>query len=291
MDSLAFTLILLSALMHALWNLLVKQSNDKTAYIWWMFFQSGVLFSLIMLLVPVPFPPFESRMLLLTAGGAVCFVLYHLLTGRAYREGDLSMTYPLAQTAMIYVPLWGVLLLGESLSPLGVGGILLIACGAYAIQLRSLSMVEVLRPFRDLGNPSIQAALGAGLVYSFGAVIDKTGVARYDPLHFTYVLVVWMLLLMSLNLMRPGQKKGRISAEWRRHPRLVLCAGPVMLCSFLSFRYGLQLAPMSYAVPVRQASLLIAVLIGVIFLGERAGRIRFAATLLILAGVCLVRFG
>ncbi|RMF43835.1 MAG: EamA family transporter, partial [Deltaproteobacteria bacterium] len=37
MDSLAFSLILLSALMHALWNLLVKQSVDKTAYIWWMF--------------------------------------------------------------------------------------------------------------------------------------------------------------------------------------------------------------------------------------------------------------
>ncbi|ORJ57473.1 EamA family transporter [Geothermobacter hydrogeniphilus] len=290
MSSLAFALILLSALMHALWNLLVKQSGDKTAYIWWMFLQSGILFSLIMLLAAGPFPPLSPRLLLLTAGGAVCFVLYHLFTGRAYREGDLSMTYPLAQTAMLYVPLWGVLLLKEHLSPLGVAGILLIAMGAYAVQLRTLRMSEVLRPFHYLGSSSVRFALAAGLVYSFGAVIDKSGVTRYDPLHFTYLLVVWMLLLMSLNLLRSGNR-GRIPAEWRRHPRLVLCAGPVMLCSFLSFRYGLQLAPMSYAVPVRQASLLIAVLIGVVFLGERAGRIRFGATLLILAGVCLVRFG
>lgn len=290
MNSLAFSLILLSALMHALWNLLVKQSVDKTAYIWWMFCQSGSLFTLIVLLVPEPFPPLETRLLALAASGAVCFVLYHLFTGRAYREGDLSLTYPLAQTAMLYVPIWGVLLFGERLSLQGVAGILFIVAGAYTVQLRRLSLDEVLRPFHSLGSRSVQAALAAGLVYSFGAIIDKQGVSLYDPLHFTYLLVVCMLLLMTTNLMRPANR-GRIAAEWHRHPRLVLWSGPVMLASFLSFRYGLKLAPMSYAVPVRQASLLIGVFIGVIFLGERAGRIRFAATLLILAGVFLVRFG
>lgn len=290
MSNLAFVLILFSALMHALWNLLVKQSRDKTAFIWWMFCCSAGLFTLVMLALPEHFPPLTPRYLLLGATGAVCFVLYHLLTGRAYREGDLSMTYPLAQTAMLYVPIWGYLLFNEKFSLLGVAGILLIALGAYSVQLSALSLGEILRPFRSLGNQSVQAALGAGLVYSFGAVIDKTGVRDFDPLHFTYVLVLFMLLFMTLNLLRPGHR-GRILAELRVNRTLVLWSGPVMLCSFLSFRYGLKLAPMSYAVPVRQASLLIAVLIGVLFLGERCGRIRFAATMLILAGVVLVRIG
>jgi uncharacterized membrane protein len=48
---------------------------------------------------------------------------------------------------------------------------------------------------------------------------------------------------------------------------------------------------MSYAVPARQVSLLIGVLIGVLFLGEACGRIRFIAALLILCGVALIRFG
>ena len=63
------------------------------------------------------------------------------------------------------------------------------------------------------------------------------------------------------------------------------------MASFLSFRYGLQLAPMSYAVPVRQVSLLVGVLIGVLFLGDTCGRIRFTAALLILAGASLIRLG
>lgn len=290
MSNLAFFLILFSALMHALWNLLVKQSKDKTAFIWWMFFCSASLFTLVIGGLPGAFPPLTPRYLLLGAAGAICFVFYHLFTGRAYREGDLSMTYPLAQTAMLYVPLWGFLLFGETFSLTGIAGILLIAFGAYCVQLTSLSLREVFRPFRSLGNASVQAALAAGLVYSFGAVIDKAGVKEFDPLHFTYVLVMFMLLFMTANLLRPGQR-GRIHAEWRNNRKLVLWSGPVMLCSFLSFRYGLQLAPMSYAVPVRQASLLIAVLIGVLFLGERCGRIRFASTMLILAGVVLVRIG
>ncbi|MEJ2199184.1 MAG: EamA family transporter, partial [Desulfuromonadales bacterium] len=72
---------------------------------------------------------------------------------------------------------------------------------------------------------------------------------------------------------------------------LVIVSGPVIMASFLSFRYGLHLAPMSYAVPVRQVSLLIGVLIGVLFLGETSGRIRFTATFLILCGAALIRLG
>ncbi len=290
MSNFAFLLIVFSALMHALWNLLVKRSRDKTVFIWWMFLLSGGMFNLLLPWLPGPFPPPSAYLLALAAAGAVCFVGYHLFTGRAYQQGDLSITYPLAQTAMLYVPLWGVMLLGERLSFHGVGGILLILIGTYCVQLRRLNFDEVLRPFRDLSDPSVRAALAAGFIYSVGAVIDKTGVMAYSPLYFTYLLVMWMLLLMSLNLLRPCYR-GRILPEWRQSRLLVLLSGPVMMASFLSFRYGLQLAPMSYAVPARQVSLLIGVLIGTFLLGETCGRIRFTAALLILSGVFLIRIG
>ena len=136
----------------------------------------------------------------------------------------------------------------------------------------------------------VLAALAAGFIYSIGAVIDKTGVMLYPPFHFTFLLVFFMLQFMTLNIMRP-KYRGRIMAEYRNNRLLVIAAGPVIMASFLSFRYGLQLAPMSYAVPVRQVSLLIGVLIGVLFLGESSGRIRFSAAFLILCGAALIRLG
>lgn len=290
MENLALLLIIFSALMHALWNMLVKQSCDKTVFIWWMFLSAFGLMNLYMLLPGRPFPPLSAHYLLLAASSAVCFVLYHWFTGKAYREGDLSMTYPLAQTSMLYVPIWGMLFLGEQLSFAGVTGILLIIAGAYSIQLRRPSLSELMRPFHNLGNRSVQAALLAGFIYSVGAIIDKQGVNSYSAYHFTYTLVLFMLLYMSMNLMRP-RYRGRVLAEWRNSRKLVLWSGPVMLASFLSFRFGLQMSPVSYAVPLRQISLLVGVLIGIVFLGESFGRMRLASTGLILVGVLFIWHG
>ncbi len=289
MSNLALLLIIISAVMHALWNLLVKRSRDKTVFIWWMFIASGLLMNLALPFVG-PFPPVNITLLGLVVAGGACFVLYHLFNGRAYRSGDLSLTYPLSQTSMLWVPLWGALILGERFTPLGLAGIALVIAGAWCVQLRALAWNEVVRPLRRLADPAVQAALAAGFVYSIGSIIDKTGVTGYDPFFFTYLLVICMFLLMSLNLARP-RYRGRILAEWRHSRTLILLSGPVMMGSFMTFRYGLKLAPVSYAVPARQVSILIGVLIGTLFLGEECGKIRFTAALLILAGVTLIRLG
>lgn len=290
MSNLAFALIIISSIMHALWNLFVKQSRHKTVFIWWMFVSSGMLFTLTLPFLPGPFPKPEGTILLISAAGGACFVLYHLLTGRAYRAGDLSLTYPLCQTSMIYVPIWGGVLMGERLSMTGIGGIALVILGAYTVQMQRLSLTELLRPFSNLKEGPVRAALGAGLIYSFGAMLDKAGVQRYSPLYFTWLMVVVMLLLMTVNLLRP-RYRNQIGAELRENWRLILLSGPIMMASFLTFRYGLKLAPMSYAVPVRQVSILVGVLIGVLFLGESFGRVRLASALLILAGAFLLRLG
>lgn len=290
MSHFAFILIVISAVMHALWNLLVKRSHHKTVFIWWMFVASGSLFSLIMLLLPEPFQRPDTHTMLMVSLGAVCFVLYHLFNGRAYRGGDLSVVYPLCQTSMIYVPIWGVVLLRERLSLLGVFGILLVVFGTYSIQLQRLSFVEMVRPFRNLKSPSVRDALTAGFIYSIGSIAEKSGVKNYSPLYFTYILVLLMLFLMSFNIFRP-KYRALIGAELREHWGLIVCSGPIMMTSFLTFRYGLNLSPVSYAVPVRQVSIVIGVLIGILFLKESFGRIRLVSALFIMAGVALIRFG
>ena len=288
MSALAFTLIVISAVMHALWNLLVKQSRHKTVFIWWMFLASSALYTLTLPLVPEPFHWPNPHTCLLIAAGAVCFVLYHLCNGRAYRGGDLSIIYPLSQTSMIYVPIWGVTLLSERLSFVGSCGILLVILGTYGAQLQRLSLRELVRPFLNLGEPSVRYALLAGFIYSWGSVAEKVGVRQYSPLLFTYFLVLAMLLLMTVNLLRPKYRP-LVFAELREHWRLILLSGPIIMASFLTFRYGLNLSPMSYAVPVRQVSILVGVLIGIIFLRESCGRYRLLGALTIMAGAILIR--
>ncbi len=255
----AFILIAFSGIMHALYNLLIKQSRNKTVFIWWMFSCSTALFTALMPFLPGPFPRPGVNIIFLAAAGAFCF-------------------------------LWGGLLLGEQLSRIGIRGIVVVFTGGYLLQMRRVSVQELLRPFGSLVEPSVQAALAAGFVYSLGAIVDKIGVTSYPPLYFTYILVVSMLALMTINILRPCHRS-LIVSEWRGNRRLILTGGPLMMASFISFRYGLALSPMSYAVPVRQASIVAGVLIGTLILGESCGRIRFVASLTILAGIFLIRFG
>ena len=290
MSNLAFTLIVISAIMHALWNLLVKRSRHKTVFIWWMFVTAFVLFTAALPLVPEPFRWPGIDTLVMVAIGAICFVLYHLFNGRAYQDGDLSVVYPLSQTSMIYVPIWGVALLGERLSVPGVAGILLVILGTFSVQMQHVSLAEIARPFRDLSSPAVRAALLAGFIYSIGSVAEKTGVRHYPPLYFTYFLVLSMLLLMTANLLRPKYRT-LIGEELQENWRPILCSGPVVMTSFLTFRYGLNLAPVGYAVPVRQVSIMVGVLIGILFLDEAFGKIRILSALLIVVGAALIRFG
>ncbi|QEM68368.1 EamA family transporter [Geobacter sp. FeAm09] len=290
MSTTAFILIVISAVMHALWNLLVKRSSHKTVFIWWMFVASSLLFTLCLPLAAEPFRWPGPGTVLMIAIGAICYVLYHLFNGRAYRGGDLSVVYPLSQTSMIYVPIWGMILLRERLSLVGICGILLVILGTFSVQMQRFSLVELVRPFRNLRSQSVQAALTAGFIYSIGSIAEKTGVRNYSPLYFTYFLVLSMLAMMTINLVRPKYRP-HVGQELRKHWVLVLWSGPVIMASFLTFRYGLNLSPVSYAVPVRQVSILVGVMIGILFLGESCGRIRTVAALLILAGAALIRLG
>jgi drug/metabolite transporter (DMT)-like permease len=290
MSNLAFSLIVISAVMHAIWNLLVKRSRHKTVFIWWMFVASFVIFTAMLPFVSDPFQVPGTETIEMIGIGAVCYVLYHLLNGRAYRGGDLSVVYPLSQSSMIYVPIWGVALLGERFSIQGVGGILLVIFGTFMVQMQEVTFAELARPFRDLSSPSVRAALLAGFIYSIGSIAEKTGVRHYSPLYFTYFLVLSMLLLMSFNLSRP-RYRSQIAEELRENWRPILCSGPVVMTSFLSFRYGLNLSPVGYAVPVRQVSIMIGVVIGILFLRESFGKIRLASAVLIVAGAVLIRFG
>ena len=98
-----------------------------------------------------------------------------------------------------------------------------------------------------------------------------------------------MLVLMSINLVRP--KYRRYAAELRENWRLILCSGPVVMASFLTFRYGSQLGTGR----LRRASasgqhLMVGVLIGILFLRESFGKMRLISALFIVCGAVLIRF-
>src|SRR5690349_10384339 len=101
MTGFALTLVLLSALTHASWNLLAKRTSRSGLAVNWLFDAvSVVLFAPLaawqLITDRPPIGPIELGFML---GSALLHLGYFALLRKGYQVGDLSLVYPLARGA------------------------------------------------------------------------------------------------------------------------------------------------------------------------------------------------
>jgi len=290
MPTKALLLILLSAVMHAGWNLILKTSRHKLAFNVFMHGSAIAIFSAwwIVRYGAIPLP--RGPVLLFTLGGGFFFSLYHMCLTAAYERIDVSLAYPLTTTGPLYIPLWAYLFLDERLSALGLAGIFIVTFGAYILQVREISWVGLSFPMRNLRMPGVLLALSAGVFYSVGAIVDKRGVTVADVFLYTYYLDIVLFLFLLGNVALTTSRIHFLD-EVRRHWARGLLAGAVLFASFITYRLGLKLSYVSYATSVRQASAIIGVLGGILLFRERFGGIRLVGAALIALGVVCIKLG
>ena len=290
MPTSALTLILASAVLHAGWNLILKTTRHKLAFNVFMHGSAIAVFSAYWIVRHggIPFP--DGNVLAYALAGGFFFSLYHMCLTAAYERIDVSLAYPLTTTGPLYIPLWAFVFLGERLTLLGSCGIVVTFLGAYILQMRELSWIGLSLPLRNLRVPGVMLALSAGAFYSVGAVVDKRGVTVADVFLYTYYLdvILFLFLLGNVVLTHP---KAHLLEEIRAHWARGIVAGAVLFGSFLTYRVGLQMAKVSYAVSVRQVSAVFGVLGGILLFRERFGRVRVVGAALIVAGVVLLKMG
>ncbi len=124
--ALALALVIVAAALHAGWNLLLKQVDEKYIVNWW-----SVLFSAALSL-PVIFagglPQPEAWPLLIAS--ALTEVAYMAALAAAYNLSDFSLVYPVARgAAPAFLALWSILFLGERLTLTGAAGLALVIGG------------------------------------------------------------------------------------------------------------------------------------------------------------------
>ncbi len=290
MPTKALLLILLSAAMHAGWNLILKTTRHKLAFNVFMHASAIAIFSAYWLLRYGAIPPPAGPVLPLAIAGGFFFSIYHACLTASYERTDVSLAYPLTTTGPLYIPLWAYLLLDERLSPLGMMGILGVFLGAYTIQMRELSWAGFSFPLRNIRLPGVLLAISAGIFYSVGAIVDKQGVTVADVFVYTYYLdIALFLFLLSSSLLTNSRNQflEEIRAHWPRG----IAAGFILFLSFTTYRLGLQMSKVSYASSVRQVSAIAGVVGGILLFQERFGRIRIFGAVLIAAGVACIKLG
>jgi len=106
--------VLLAALLHALWNSLVKGGVDK--------FMGSALICLwggaIALVVALSLPAPRAASMPYIGASGIIHVAYFLLVGRLYRNADLSVAYPVMRGLAPVMSVFGAFVwLGEAPTP------------------------------------------------------------------------------------------------------------------------------------------------------------------------------
>jgi len=288
MDAVPLLIVLLSAIGHATWNFLAKESSDKLVFI------AG----LYALGVPLFFPLFVAEgglSVQFSAEAWACIVasgftkaVYVVLLSKALTLGDLSMAYPISRVAPAIVPVWAVLFLDESLSVVGLCGIALVVSAVFVIHLRGLSIAHLYHLPRAMQTRGTGYALLAAVAISGYSVIDKVAVARYaEPIPFGFVhWAVAAAFLMPYVLWRRGVRivVRTVRAEWAP-----LCiAAALDIGAYMLILFVMQESKVSYIVAARQMSQIVAIVLGTLVLKEECGGVRLAAGALILSGIALI---
>jgi drug/metabolite transporter (DMT)-like permease len=216
---------------------------------------------------------------------------YFWWMSRAFEHGDLTLVYPIARSTPAFLPLVAVPLLGERLTPGGAVGIATVVAGMWLVQAGG-----GLR-WRALAEPAARYA-GLTLAATVGySLLDKRAMAELAAHPWTSP--VPRALFCNLALWSAsGLCFGALVARRRGGAALLAAAradlaGPtraalVSLASYTLVLQALATAPASYVVAVRQASVLFALLLGVLRLHERPGRPRVLGALATVAGVALI---
>ncbi|ATL97296.1 hypothetical protein CK910_01485 [Aeromonas sp. CA23] len=273
-----FAAILLAALLHALWNALAKRQAEGRVSVLLVSLCSGLFAAPFLPLVGLPVAaeyPWLALSILLHCG-------YCLFLGRAYRLGEFGQIYPLARgSAPLVTLLLGALLLGEVPGGLAVAGALVLVSGVLlmawrgGIRLAPAALRAVL----------ITALFTAAYTLSDGAGARSAG----EPIRYTLWLFALTALMMPLLMRWQSRTAWRALdlAAWRTGA----LGGALSLLAYGIVIWAMTQAPIGLVAALRESSVLFAMLLSWCWLGEKLGRVRLWAALVILCGILLIRLG
>ena len=272
------SIVLIAALLHASWNYLVKQTEDKHLSMSAVVFGHTPFAAAALLCSPLP----ELNSLTYVIAGAVLHTGYQLFLLYSYRIGDLSQVYPLARgVAPLIVAGISVMLLGVNLSQFELVAIVTIGTG-----IMSLTLVRRSDGLRNSRATSL-AIITGGFIAAY-SIVDGLGAREAGTaLGFYSCLSILnaMIFAAFMRFIRPGLIKKVVSQNWR----LAFSGGCASFTAYALVIWAFTLAPIALVTALRETSIIFALLLGVFVLKERLDLVKLIATMLTMLGVGILR--
>ena len=292
----AVALVLIAAVLHAGWNIVAKRSGGGKHFVMMGALMIVGLWAPLGLWVAwLQVPRWGgAEWALLLASGLAHLVYFNVLLA-GYRAADLTVVYPVARgTGPLVSAFAAVLLLGETLGPRGVAGVLAVTGGVFLIA----GGPKLWAHAHDLSSTPVQRARVlaglrwgglTGLLIALYTVLDGYAV---KVMLISPILVDYIGNALRVPFMLPAVLADRTGfvRDFKQQWKAALLLAAISPLGYVLVLYAVQLAPLSHVAPAREVSMLFAALLGGRLLGETDRGLRLAGAACIAGGVVMLAF-
>ena len=273
---LATVLALTAAVLHASWNLLVKQSADRRLALWGQFTIGGAISAVVLAIWSISASPPDIAWRWAVISGAT-HVPYLMLLSRAYDRGDFSMSYPIVRGAgALAAAAGGVLLLNDSLSVTSTIGIVIAVLGLFVLAKSGSRHV-------------VGAALAVASTIAVYSVVDGHGTRQSQPVAYALALNIAAAIFVSLYASVHSRKQ--MIPTLKAHWKVMSLAGVFSTVAYMLVMIAYRHAPVGYVASLRESSVVIAAFAGWKMLDEDDHKRRIASAAIVLAGLVVLVIG
>ena len=295
MSSFNIALVLLSSLLHSIWNILTQTSENSQIFSG----LKGVWITIMALTAYAWFgiAPLSNEILVWAFLSGILHGIYILCLSRAYATADISYVYPIARSAPVFVPVFAWLLLGERLGILTLLAIALILTAIYMLHFKGHIIQGFKNLFEAFRHQDLRWAFYTLIMVVSYSLVDKKGMVSFlehlpdqpiaNGVTFFFMEATIGFAVCNLYLFKNFPAKN-IFRIWRSEWHKGFLAGLATLGAYGLICVVLQFENLSAIVSIRQVSVLMVVSWGCWKLKEPFGRQRLLAGALIILGVFLI---
>jgi drug/metabolite transporter (DMT)-like permease len=264
----ATLLALAAAVLHAGWNLWVKQSHDRWIALWGQMTCAGIMCAVLL----VALGGAHNIAWWPLAASSTIHLFYVVLLARAYNLGDFSVTYPIARgTGALVAAIGGILFLSDHLSVLMFIGI-------------GIAVVGILLLAGPADNSHVFAALLVSITIGAYSVVDSYGSRQMGGNLYPLLLFIGTGISLTTYGLATGRRHDMTTAlasTWKRFS----VAGIASAATYWMVLIAVQKAPVGYVTALRESSVVIVALVGTRYLGEKDMKRRVFAACIVVAGL------
>lgn len=278
MTALVFTTVILAALLHAGWNVIVKSNADRLISL--TVLQSFMALMGAAMVLGFGFPGHHVWPWAFASG--VLHLGYNLFLVRAYRHADLSVVYPIARGAAPLMTLLGSFFLTQDAVSIWMAA-------AIVVLVVGLMLTGLGQQSPGADPHALYYALGTACWIAAYTLVDGMGArASGNALGFAGVIFVFdgLFILICALFMRGRGLVAGFAGNWKSG----LIGGAASCAAYGIAVWAMTKAPIASVAALRETSIVFVLFLSARILKEELGWQRILGGVMIVGGASLLRF-